>query len=537
MTSTSTPTSPIQRNITDILQEKNNTLQAPQATPNPSSVTINSDTLSNLLLAVQRQQDTISKLTPALVNSSSSSMPTTQRHTQALSEYYNNAKYEEIICKPIKPIYDGSAEQLVPFLNCLDIRRQDESWYPITFLHLGTHHLDLTRHFTQIDESVMLNEAKLRWSSTDLSKEKFSLDHPTYNARVLARLLLNSITNNFAATIINRIHHDLRNDGPLILWTICNNMHRNNVAFIETIKAKIQTATLTEFGDDIEKYIIHIKNNLRLITSTDDHSREHNDIIIYNFQQLSLSTIPLFQESIQKWHIKYLEAKTPSLTPTKLLKDADDKMQVLCHAGQWKQPENTAVMALKLELDQQRKENDKLAQHISAHIGRLTQHGRYPPGGYFHPGHGINSNNNNNLKCFYDQNWNPRNYPVWMITPPQNPTDTQVVECRIYRRCSRYRNGQGLWVNHHTTNAHEDGYRSQCRRLPQHRQYQPAHSGLSQPPPFPTNDNTNQPPPQHPPIGLTQGTPQVPRAQLSIFDYMDAYLPPEQDATAEHETP
>jgi hypothetical protein len=86
----------------------------------------------------------------------------------------------------------------------------------------------------------MLNEAKLRWLSPTVSNDKHTVDHPTYNARVLGRLLLRSITDDFSIMIINRIPHDFRNDGPLILWTICNNIHRNNVAFIETIKTKNQ---------------------------------------------------------------------------------------------------------------------------------------------------------------------------------------------------------------------------------------------------------------------------------------------------------
>jgi hypothetical protein len=33
---------------------------------------------------------------------------------------YAFAKYEEIITKPIKPTYDGSSDNLVPFLNRLE---------------------------------------------------------------------------------------------------------------------------------------------------------------------------------------------------------------------------------------------------------------------------------------------------------------------------------------------------------------------------------------------------------------------------------
>jgi hypothetical protein len=31
--------------------------------------------------------------------------------------YYNNAKYEEICCRAMKPLYHGSKEELIPFLT------------------------------------------------------------------------------------------------------------------------------------------------------------------------------------------------------------------------------------------------------------------------------------------------------------------------------------------------------------------------------------------------------------------------------------
>jgi hypothetical protein len=49
--------------------------------------------------------------------------PLSSRSLSALRppEYYNNAKYEDIILKPICSSYNGSPEELVPFLNCHDI--------------------------------------------------------------------------------------------------------------------------------------------------------------------------------------------------------------------------------------------------------------------------------------------------------------------------------------------------------------------------------------------------------------------------------
>jgi hypothetical protein len=393
----------------------------------------------------------------------------------------------------LKPAYDGSSEQLIPFLNRLDIRRQDEGWYPITFLTIQYNKYDLIRHFTKIDESVMLQEAKIRWTSTTLAVDKHTIDHPTYNARVLARLLLGSVTDDFCILIINRIPQEYRNDGPLILWIICNNVHRNNVAFVETIKCNI----------------LHIKDNLRLITSTDGTTTEHNDLIIYLFQQLKLSPITLFKEAVDKLHIQYLEAKLPNLTPTLLLKLIDDKMQTLKHADQWKENENPAIMALKLELQTQKQESDKIVRHLVAHVGKLTNYNRNlhhdihngtQLSGNKHPNNGYKSANN---------------HPPWMIEPPAPSTETKLVDRRIYTWCTKCRQGQGLWVCRHNTETHVDGYtnnRNQRRRIDRNH-HQPI---------FQTSSGSN---PQNGHHIARSSMVQQPTAHFSLMDYLDDYLP------------
>lgn len=142
-----------------------------------------------------------------------------------------------------------------------------------------------------------------------------SINHPTYNAHVLARLLLWSITDDFSITIINRISPVYCTNGPLILWTICNNINPNNIACIETIKSKIRTTIISQFGNDVCKNIIHIRDNLYLITITDDSSSKHNDLIVHLLMQLCSSPITPFKEAMQQLHVDYLEAKLIHLTP------------------------------------------------------------------------------------------------------------------------------------------------------------------------------------------------------------------------------
>jgi hypothetical protein len=175
---------------------------------------------------------------------------------------------------------------------------------------------DFIHHFSQIPESDVLCEAKFRWEASTVTKDKHTMSHPTFNARILGKLLLNSLMDDFSITIVNRIPTALRNDGPLFLWTICNHIHHNNVAFVKSIKHKIRTATLANFSNDPCAYILHIKDNLCLITMNDGKSSDHNDLIIHIFNQLTLAPISSFANRAQKFYVEYLEAKLTSLTPT-----------------------------------------------------------------------------------------------------------------------------------------------------------------------------------------------------------------------------
>jgi hypothetical protein len=74
----------------------------------------------------------------------------------------------------------------------------------------------------------------------------------------------------------------------------------------------------------------------------------------------------------------YREAKLPNITPTKLLKLADDKAQVLKHAGQWKDIDTPAVMALKKALEKQKSDSDNLVRQLVAHVSKLTNQCSYP---------------------------------------------------------------------------------------------------------------------------------------------------------------
>ncbi len=71
-------------------------------------------------------------------------------------EYYNNEKYDDIICRPLKPACDGSAYHLISFLDCFGIPCQVEGWYLINFLDSDNKIHDIIREFTQISETIIM---------------------------------------------------------------------------------------------------------------------------------------------------------------------------------------------------------------------------------------------------------------------------------------------------------------------------------------------------------------------------------------------
>jgi hypothetical protein len=199
----------------------------------------------------------------------------------SMPAYYNNAKYEEITCKPLKPLYDGSEDNLMPFLTHLDVRRQNEGWALATYISVDGKTIDLCLHFAQITADQAKAAATLRWNSPTVHTDKHTIGHETCNSRQLAIVLMGSISDALSLIILHRVPCELRNDGTYILWTNCNNVHRNNVALTEHVCEKITNATLQQFSNNVEDYIIFIKDNLCMLSSDTSNTTEHRGLITY----------------------------------------------------------------------------------------------------------------------------------------------------------------------------------------------------------------------------------------------------------------
>jgi hypothetical protein len=396
--------------------------------------------LSQLIIACSTPGNIVPSNTPSTPYTSTTVTPS------PAPAYVANAKYEEISCKPIRPPYEGTEADLMSFLLRLDIRRQDEGWAPATYITVAEYRYDLTIEFAHVTEENIQELASTRWKSPTVSVDKHTLSHDTYNSRLLAKCLLASISPELSLTLLNRIPTLYRNDGTYILWTLTNNIYRNNIAFVESIREKIVTTTVSHHDNNIEKYLIYIKNQLRMITTKPTAARQHRGLITYILRQLKTTANPIFLRYVQDLHVSYQEGKLPEYTPTKLIIDVEDKIRVLTHAEVWETPASTDTPAMALTahptVTDQLKEF--LANQITTEINRLS---------------GINKQTGKDTK-----NKGTSSRPDWLYTPPAVMTETKTVQNRVYHWCTKCNRGNGQWVITHKDSTHRDDYKHQNKR-------------------------------------------------------------------------
>jgi hypothetical protein len=170
----------------------------------------------------------------------------------------------------------------------------------------------------------------------------------------------------------------------------------------------------------------------------------------------------------------------------------ENQMHVLQHASLWQMPEIPAVMALKMEIAQQKQGHKQLDILFVAHLTRFNNHHQDQGQHGYQRDHGQNG----------------YQYPSWMITGPKSQAETsKAVNGKIYVWCTKCRQGKGLLVCTYNDKTHQQDFqqeKSQDRNQQQrHRRPQPHHrSG----PPI-------VPPPSFP-------TPPAPHGQLPLLDYI-----------------
>lgn len=187
-----------------------------------------------------------------------------------------------------------------------------------------------------------------------------------------------------------------------LLHTMCQHIHRNHLAFVESIKHKIPQAMLQEFQNDLPAYLQFLSNTVKLISLTGYQDQEHNDLFPHLLLQLRSTTIPMFQQSVLKWQREYFE-NTLALTLSSLISKADKECQILWHAGQWVETIDPLVAAMQALLQQTKSKSGDLLQSLAANFSSLAHRQWEITRAVRPPSRGKN----------------PMDTPGWLLKPPR----------------------------------------------------------------------------------------------------------------------
>ena len=96
------------------------------------------------------------------------------------------------------------------------MRCQHEGWAPVTHITIKSKRYDLMTHFALLTDANITAATGAHWDSPTVDQDKHTVGHPTYNARLLAIVIVNSLTNEFLTNLIHCIPSKLRNDGTYL---------------------------------------------------------------------------------------------------------------------------------------------------------------------------------------------------------------------------------------------------------------------------------------------------------------------------------
>jgi hypothetical protein len=359
-------------------------------------------------------------------------------------DIFDNARFEQITCMGLSTKYDGSPDELIPTLNSIHIRRQNKVWYSVTFLLQDSKQVDLVRNFSQITQEIIQKRASELWDNPDSLIMRHSRGTDIYNSRLLALFLMNSLTADFAALLHSRINPKYSSDGPTLLFTMCTHIHWNHLAFVESIKNKIRLATLSDYKNDVPKFLRFLQDNLRLIISTGVADRTHNDLIPHILLQLRSTTIPFFQQSVLKWQRDYME-NTLILTPSSLVTLADEECQVLKHSCQWVETIDPSIAAMQAMLQSTKDGSTQFFQTLAANFNEITKRQK-----------DITKEQRNLREDKYQSN-----NPDWLFMQPADLSEVRTYKGRQWSFCTKCgRNGRWVCTHNDSTNwvAHPREY-------------------------------------------------------------------------------
>lgn len=155
----------------------------------------------------------------------------------------------------------------------------------------------MIRQFSKVSLSSVQSTAAQLWDDPQSHIQWHMGGTKAYCSRLFGLFLLNSLTPTFAATLHSRIDQKYSSDGPLLLVTMCNHVHRNHLAFVESVKHKLRTTTLQDHNNDVPKYLQFLQDNTHLQVTKTQHITT-----FFRICSCSLDPPPIHYFSEQFWN-------------------------------------------------------------------------------------------------------------------------------------------------------------------------------------------------------------------------------------------
>jgi len=204
----------------------------------------------------------------------------------------NQACLEHFVSQGTSLKFDGDQEKLVPWIKRFRSLRTNAIWQSATFFKDDTNSYDLLTEFTKVTETIIKEQALTRWTSENQPKS-LSQEHPDfYFPRILGKVIINSVTDDFYTVLQNHAGLALCNDGPYLLWLILSHFHTSTITYTERIRHSIRMRSLSnDHTNDVEAYLLWLRHQLDILTTnlpTEDSA--NTDLVEPIFLQLFTTT-------------------------------------------------------------------------------------------------------------------------------------------------------------------------------------------------------------------------------------------------------
>ena len=341
---------------------------------------------------------------------------------QAEEHLFSIAKSEYYISQGLTYKFDGDHEKLAPWIKKFKALRTNALWRDATYITINNTRYDILTDFTKIKETSIKQQAKERWAPDNQAKSLKPANTKYFYPRILGKVVISSITDDFYTTLQNYTGDELASDGPLLLWLILTHFHASTVTYQEQLKQQIRSRTLaSDHKDDIESYLVWLRHTIDILHTTTQIDN-HTDLLTPIFNQLLTSKSSRFRRIVEDWHLEY-HSEEKVFTLLSLVEAADKKCKALRQSNQLYTAADSEIFAMEATIK----------QPTSAHHGKHTgAKGRLS--GTHRP---------------------PK--PAWYNTPPSDPNQTHRFDDRVWHWCPKC-GEHGKWVCTHTPDKHQDNY-------------------------------------------------------------------------------